>query len=174
MKRLISTFALLLIFAVGCTDQSSVTSPDTNATANEEFHLNKKTTVSKAINGNSGGYILLGDLNTAKKGQGIYACMIFPAGSFSGTKTITMTLDNVNFSGTFSPSMQFNKPVSFNALFTGVTINNNDFTFNYVGPDGVFTEIPSSLLYFDASKGVVGILNAQIPHFSRYIFVRKS
>lgn len=172
MKKLISTIAILILFAVGCTDQTSVTSPDTNTSTNEVFQLNKKSTVSKVIDGNAGGYITLGDFNSAKNGRGIYACLIFPAGSFSGIKTITITLDDTKLSGTFDPGMQFNMPVSFSALFSGVTGNNNNFTFNYFGPNGVLTEIPSSFLYFDASKHVLGILNAQIPHFSRYVFVR--
>ena len=106
----------------------------------------------------------------------VYAACYFPAGAFVGTQTITMTLDDKKLTGTFSPAMTFNKPVSFSALFTGVKfkqlILKSQYTFVYYDKSGKKYVIGASYLYFDPVKGVLGILNAQLPHFSRYGFIR--
>ncbi|HRN25067.1 MAG TPA: hypothetical protein PLT78_00745 [Ignavibacteriaceae bacterium] len=177
MKKILSTFAIFLLFAVGCNDQTNITSPDNNSSIVENPTLEKPVTVSKVINGDTGGFIILGNFEGAQKGECVYSAVCFQAGSFSGTKTITITLDPKKLSGTFEPGMVFNKPVLFSALFTnlnlkGVDVSNFDFV--YVAPNGQQTTMPSSFLYFNKEKGVVGILGAQLPHFSRYIFVRKS
>ncbi len=178
MKKFIkTTLAILLLFVVGCTDQTGITSPDNSTSINENAALLKPVTVSKVINGAAGGFITLGSLEQAKNGQCVYSFMYFPAGSFSGTKTITISLDPKKLTGTFSPGMVFNKPVLFSALFTGVDlngINGSTFEFVYVAPNGQQTIIPNSFLYIDKEKGVLGILGAQLPHFSRYAFVKKA
>jgi len=185
MEKLITTFTFLLMFTVGCTDQTSVTSPDNNTSGNENVTLEKKIrgggtgflvhTVSKQINGDLGGFIYLGNEASAFNGQGVYAAIYFPAGSFSGTETITMTIDPDNLSGTFGPGMEFNTPVYFSALLTGIKLRgpgSSDYEFVYEGPNRQQTVIPNSFLYIDKQKGVLGILNAEIPHFSRYGWIR--
>jgi len=177
MKNLITTLAMLLLFAFGCTDQTGITSPDNNTSITENLSLLKPVTVSKEINGAAGGFITLGNLEQAKNGQCVYSYMYFPAGSFSGTKTITISLDPNKLTGTFNPGMVFNKPVLFSALFTGVDLKSPSgsiFDFVYVGPNGQQTVIPNSFLYIDREKGVLGIMGAQLPHFSRYAFVKKA
>ena len=189
MKTLITIFAILLLFTFGCTDQTGITSPDNSTSNNEDISLGKKHshtivndeddldqyTVSKTINGNSGGYISLGNQSSALDGQGVYAFLYFPAGSFNGTKTITMTINPEDLSGTFEPSMEFNTPVLFSALFTGVNLNGSNgssYYFAYESPNGQQTVIQNSFLFVNQNHGVLGILNAQIPHFSRYAFLR--
>ena len=177
MKKLITTITILLFLIIGCMDQTGITSPDNNISITENAALLKPITVSKEINGAAGGFITLGSLEQAKNGQCVYSYMYFPAGSFSGTKTITISLDPNKLTGTFSPGMVFNKPVLFSALFTGVDLNGTNgsaFNFVYVAPNGQQTIIPNSFLYIDKEKGVLGIMGAQLPHFSRYAFVKKA
>jgi len=185
MKKLIITFTLLLMFTLGCTDQTSVISPDNNTSGNENLTFEKKKirntsgfsehTVSKEINGDLGGLIYLGDEGSAFNGEGVYAAIYFPAGSFSGTETITMTIDTEDLSGTFSPGMEFNTPVSFSALITGLNLRgpgSANIEFVYEAPNGQQTVIPNSLLFINKGQGILGILNAEIPHFSRYGWIR--
>lgn len=187
MKRLLSIIAVLMLLFVGCSKDMNINSPQNNQvteefvtrTSPEGLNVNAQYTVSKVIDGSKGGMIYYGDLMQAQSGntQQVYAACYFPAGAFSGTKTITMTLDTKTCTGTFSPSMTFNKPVSFSALFTGVNLSGysqSQYTFVYYDKSGKKYVIGSSYLYFDPVKGVLGILNAQLPHFSRYGFVRNS
>lgn len=179
MKKYITTFAMLLLFTFGCTNQTSVTAPETNVQLDKKIKINSTTkqnySVSKRINGARGGYLSIGNQTSALSGQGVYAFLYFPAGSFSGTKRMTMTINPEDLSGTFGPSMEFSSPVLFSALFTGLSLNGGNgssYVFIYEAPNGQQTVIPNSFLYINSNKGVLGILNAQIPHFSRYAFVR--
>jgi hypothetical protein len=177
MKKLIATFTVLIFIAFGCTDQTTITSPGNGTSINENGTLQKPVTVSKEINGDAGGLIVLGNLEEAKNGHSVYSAVYFPAGAFIGIKTITISLDPNKLTGTFNPGMVFNKPVLFSALFTGLNLNGPDgsnFDFVYVAPNGQQTIIPNSFLYIDKEKGVLGILSAQLPHFSRYAFVKKA
>ena len=189
MRRSIYLFALLTLFVIGCSEESSVFAPNNNVNTNEPnwialpqaegLGVNATYTVSKVIDGSKGGMITYGDLMQAQSGntKQVYAACYFPAGAFSGTKTITMTLDTKKCIGTFSPAMTFNKPVSFSALYSGVNLSNynvSELAFVYFGTNNVMTIITSSYLYINKDKGVLGILNAQLPHFSRYGFIRSA
>ena len=187
MKKLISIAAVLMVLFVGCSKDVNINSPVQDQvteefvtrTVPEGMLVNTLFSVSKVIDGAVGGYLNIGDqyaTQSGKKGS-IYAACIFPAGSFSGSTTITMTVDNKKLTGTFSPGMSFNKPVSFSVLFSGVDLSKytlSMFKFVYYDKNNVRYEIPSTYIYFDKVKGVLGILNAQLPHFSRYGFVRSA
>ena len=187
MKQLLSIAAVLMVLFVGCSKDVNINSPVQDQvteefvtrTVPEGLGVNAIYTVSKVIDGSKGGLITYGDYNQAISGntQQVYAACYFPAGAFVGTQTITMTLDTRRCTGTFSPAMTFNKPVSFSALFTGVglsTYTQSQYTFVYYDKSGKKYVISSSYLYFDPVKGVLGVLNAQLPHFSRYGFLRKA
>lgn len=187
MKKLISIAAVLLVLFVGCSKDVSINSPVqeqvteefVTRTVPEGLGVNATYTVSKVIDGSKGGMIYYGDLMQAQSGntQQVYAACYFPAGAFVGTKTITMTLDTKTCTGTFEPAMTFDKPVSFSALFTGVKLSSttqSQYTFVYYDKSGNKYEMSSSYLYFDPVKGVLGILNAKLLHFSRYGFIRKA
>ena len=189
MKKILSVAAVLMVLFVGCSKDVNINSPVQDQvteefvtrTSSEGLNVNAQYTVSKVIDGSKGGLIYYGDFSQAQSGntEKVYASCYFPAGAFVGTKTITMTLDTKTCTGTFTPGMVFNKPVSFSALFTGVDLRNynptsNTYTFVYYAPNGLKTVVTSSFLYIDKEKGVLGILNAQLPHFSRYGFIRKA
>ena len=187
MKKLLSIAAVLMVLFVGCSKDVNINSPIENQTkeefvsrtSSEGLNVNAQYTVSKVIDGSKGGSLFYGDFTQTQSGNTahVYASCYFPAGSFSGVKTITMTLDTKTCTGTFSPGMVFSKPVSFSALFTGVDLKYFDptsYSFVYYAPNGVKTVVTSSFLYMDKERGVLGILNAQLPHFSRYGFIRKA
>ncbi|NWF90177.1 MAG: hypothetical protein HXY50_12045 [Ignavibacteriaceae bacterium] len=187
MKKLLSIAVLFTMFFTGCSNDVNISGPVEEQINKEEFisrtnleglSVNTTFTASKTIVGSSGGFIKIGNLATARSGQigGDAAAITFPAGAFSGSKTITMTIDNVALTGTFSPSMTFTKPVCFNVLFTGVNLSNlplDQLVFVYYDANNVKYEIASKFIYYDKAKGVLGIRDAQLPHFSRYGFLRK-
>jgi hypothetical protein len=187
MKKLLSILTVFTLLFIGCSNDVNINNPTDNLegwevvtrSVPEGLQVNTVYTVSKVINGSTGGYLFTGNIEQTKNGTTgcVYGLLSFPAGAFSGTKTITMSLDNKKLNGTFGPSMTFSRPASFSVLFAGVNLLNtqqSDYKFVYWDPSGNSYEIPYTFLYFDKVKGVLGILNAQLPHFSRYVFVRKS
>lgn len=195
MKQLIRITVMFLALLVGCSKDVDINTPIQNQTSDEyvtrievdgtlykgssskNTPVLKAYTVSKEIDGSKGGIITYGNYEQAKSGTTahVYAACYFPAGAFSGKKTITMSLDTKTCVGTFSPAMTFDKPVSFSALYSGVNLSKYDasnISFVYFGANNEMTIIPSSYLYIDKDRGVLGILNAQLPHFSRYGFLR--
>ncbi|MFZ1281357.1 MAG: hypothetical protein WAR59_11000 [Ignavibacteriaceae bacterium] len=189
MKIMYLVPIVIVLFFIGCSNESNINSPIednldgwevvTRSTNEEGLQVNTIFSVSKVINGDQGGFLFTGNIFETKSGKTgcVFGSLTFLAGSFSGTKTISMSLDNKKLLGTFGPSMSFNKPASFSVLYAGVNLSNNeqsDFKFVYWAPNGMQYEIPYTYLYFDKAKGVLGILNAQIPHFSRYVFVKRS
>ena len=185
MKQLLSIAVIFTMFFIGCSNDVNINNPIENQTTEEfvshdtpeGFIINGSYTVSKEIDGSKGGFISYGDLNKTKNGDkgSVYAACYLPAGSFSGTKTITISIDTRTCTGTFGPSMTFDKPVLFSALFTGVDFKNvvtSSIKFVYYDKNEVKYEISCANLYINVTKGVLGILNAQLPHFSRYGFLR--
>ena len=186
MKKSIFVLGVFIMLFAGCSKDLNINNPVNNQSADEfvtredlgGLRLNKSFTVSKEINGSQGGYLFTGNQFISENGTkgSIYAACFFPSGAFSGTQLITMTVDDQTLTGTFSPHMEFDKPVIFSVLFTGLNLTGStqsQFRFAYYSEDGKRYEISSSFIYFDKEKGVLGILNAQLPHFSRYGFIRK-
>ncbi|NWF89303.1 MAG: hypothetical protein HXY50_07535 [Ignavibacteriaceae bacterium] len=186
MKKFVSVAVLFVVFFIGCSNESSINSPLEDLVKEElmarenlsGLQLNKSLTITKEINGEEGGILFVGDFFSAQNGQpgAIFASCVFPRGAFKGTKTITMTVDDSTLTGTFSPHMEFDKPVLFSVLFTGLNLSKYDqsqISFVYFDENGTKNVIKSWFIHFNKLKGVLGILNAQLPHFSRYGFIRK-
>lgn len=188
MKKILSVIIVITLFFVACSEEANINTPQDNlagweivtrANPDEGLQVYTVYSVSKSIDGAVGGSLFIGNLEGTKSGNlnCVYGTLYFQPGCFIGTKAISMSLDNKKLLGTFGPSMSFNKPASFSVLFAGVNLNNTqqtDFKFVYWAPNGTQYEIPYTYLYFDKGKGVLGILNAQLPHFSRYAFVKKT
>lgn len=187
MKNLLSAVAVFIVLFIGCSNDVNINNPVDNLegwevvtrSTEEGLQVNSIYYISKSIVGAAGGLLSIGNSEETKSGKinSIYGSLYFQPGCFSGTKTITMSLDDKKLLGTFGPSMSFIKPAYFSVLFAGVNLSSysqSDFKFVYWASNNTQYEISSTFLYFDKVKGVLGILNAQLPHFSRYAFVRKS
>lgn len=185
MKHLLSIATVLAVLLVGCSKDTDITSPINDQvsveyltyTSEEGFGVEATYTISQMIDGEKGGFIFYGDLSKTQSGNkgNVYAACVFPSGAFSGKTKITMTLDTKQCTGTFEPSMVFDKPVSFSAMFTGVNFKGVDISkirFVYYDINDVKYEISSSYLHIDVKNKVLGIINAELPHFSRYGFLR--
>jgi hypothetical protein len=185
MKKLISTFAMLLLFAVGCTDQTNITSPDDSSTntqkqlvklpAPQGLSVETIYTESKNINGYTGGYFTEQfSYQSAAGTVTITSKLVFPPNSFSGTKTITQAFNTETASLEFGPSMNFNRAVKYTLTISGIdlsNINTNTLDFAYIAPDGSITGVVYDSINIDAATNSVIVTNARLNHFSRYGFI---
>ncbi len=185
MKNLIITLAMLLLFAVGCTDQTSITSPEQSVQTQEPnwialpqaegMSLGKISSSSKSVNGTNG---TTWPWNTSYSGSNgritINTVLVVESNSFSGTVTIKQSHDDAYCVTTFTPSMVFNKPLLFTITYTGIdlaAINPADVKFAYIAADGSVQYAENDGIVVDLATGKLGVINARIPHFSRYGFV---
>ena len=79
-------------------------------------------------------------------------------------------------STTFLPHSNFNFPAEYDLKYegldlTGLTLSQLDFV--YMNEDGTYELVVYDEISMDLSKGKIEIKNAQLPHFSRYGFIRK-
>lgn len=187
MKKFITTIAMLLLFAIGCTDQTSITSPEQSIQTQEPnwialpqvegMHVNQDWTTSKRINGAQGGY-LTNNVNYSGGISGIVtinARLEFDQGAYAGNETITLTLNNQNTSAQFGPERAgFNRLVHYDVLYTGLNLsglNLANIKFAYIASDGSVQYAVNDGIVVDLATGKLGVINARIPHFSRYGFV---
>ncbi|MFC2084822.1 hypothetical protein ACFLS9_07175 [Bacteroidota bacterium] len=92
-------------------------------------------------------------------------------GSF---QIIKLTVDDNTCSSTFSPRMDFLKPATYNIKYTGLNLSNVDLSnvdFVYQAEDGSVEYLQYESINVDAGAGVIEVVNAKIPHFSRFGFV---
>ncbi len=198
MQKLVTTILMLLLFVVGCTDQTSITSPDSSiqklgkspdnplqepnwitlpsvpgADGSTIIHYS----VSKNIEGNKGGELKLkeeypgGPFGKVK----IEAKLKFPKNAFDGDKFIEMKIGQSFGSTTFSPHSEFNHPAEYDLKYEGLDLTGMvlaDIDFVYLNEDGSYESVIYDEIKLDVQKGKIEIKKALLPHFSRYSFVR--
>ncbi len=134
MRRYIFLFAMLSLFVIGCSEQSSVVAPVNNVNANEPnwialpqaegLHLEKISSSQKSVNGTNGTTWPWSTSYTGSLGRvTISSTLVVEPNSFSGTKTITQKHDDATCATTFGPSMVFNIPLSFTIKYTGIDLS---------------------------------------------------
>ena len=189
MKTLITTFALLIMFAVGCTDQTGITSPEQPVqtlepnwislpqSSSSGMQVNTEWETSERINGAQGGFLT----NSVTYSGGIFgtvtinAKLEFQQGAYAGNKTISMKLTDENTSVQFNPAKSgFARLVLYNVTYTGLNLSGLDPTkvkFAYIGADGSTEYAENEGITVNIATGTLSVKNAIIPHFSRYGFV---
>ncbi len=185
MRRYILLFAISSLFVIGCSEQSLVSSnPDS---AQNDYKLIKLPTASglqinnnysdsKSISGSAGGSLSIqGSYSGGPFGTvTVNSTLVFRAGSFSGTKTISMTTDDEYCASTFLPGMSFTKSGIYNITYTGVDltgINPSTVKFAYLKQDGTLEYPFHEGITVNFATGKISVKNAQLNHFSRYGFV---
>jgi hypothetical protein len=183
MKTFITTFALLLMFAVGCTDQTSITSPEQPVQTQEPnwialpqpsgMQVNEEVSSSKVIDGSKGGHISLNS-NFYYGRVILKSDLEFPSASFSGSVNFTVTHDAATCVSTFGTSFVFNQDLIFNISYTGLNLNGinpSRVKFAYIAADGSVQYAVNDGIIVDLVTGKLEVINAKVPHFSRYGFV---
>jgi hypothetical protein len=186
MRRSIYLFALLSLFVVGCSEQSSVIAPVNNVSTNEpnwivslssnDLAVNTVHSASVLIDGAKGGSVeIRKDVPGGPFGKiQIDSRLVIRAGSFLGKMTITTNVDDAAFLTTFGPSYVFNRPLEYTFMLQGLNLSGVNLTnlrFVYQAADGSIEQCQYSSIDVDVNKGKIKVNSALIPHFSRYGFV---
>ncbi len=133
-------------------------------------------TVTKAINGKIGGEL---ELKNSYKGGPLRnvkfeARLTFEENCFDGVRQISMSIQPEYGSAVFEPHGEFNKPAIYNVKFEGLDLKGVDpqnIRFVYMAEDGTYEYIAVDKIKVDVNKGLLQVINAQLPHFSRFGFV---
>lgn len=189
MHKLSYLVALLLLSFVGCMQESNITGPVNNVNNNQsktiimlpekaDMSIESSYSTSGDINGNSGGDIHLIKSYLAANGQTVTIdCQLtIPADNdaFSDVRDITMEVSD-QAGVDFYPSMTFDQPVILNYTITGLDLSNvnpEDVGFFYVAPDGNLIPAENEGVIVDLNSGTLEVINAQLPHFSRWAYAR--
>ncbi|HVO75188.1 MAG TPA: hypothetical protein VMT35_14255 [Ignavibacteriaceae bacterium] len=128
------------------------------------------------INGNIGGEVLIDKQYKSSSGiVKIFSKIKFKPASFTGSKLIKMTIDDVNGTISFDPPSVFNRPAYLDMKFEGIDLSRIDWKtadFVYVNPNGAFEPVKYKSMTIDALRGLLEVKDAEINHFSRYGFCR--
>jgi hypothetical protein len=98
----------------------------------------------------------------------------FHEDAFSGTQNISMTFNTDGAAMEFGPSMQFQAPVEYTYKITGLDltgVNPTTLEFVYLDANGNMYAVDYDYVTMDVNTGMLKVVNAILPHFSRYGFV---
>ena len=185
MKKLLTFLLLSALAFFGCNQESEITSP-VNTGTNTQLKLITlplpssgltidAQTFTKYINGYYGGVFSAEYHYQSYSGTvSQYSTLDFSNGAFSGTKEISQTFNTGGAAMEFGPSMQFQADVEYSYKITGVDltgVNPNTLDFVYIDSNGNMYPVEYESVSMDENTGMLKVVAAKIPHFSRYGFV---
>jgi hypothetical protein len=196
VKYLLTTFFTIL-FLFGCQESSNIIEPNEGPTLQsfnkdpetgyELFSLPPKApewqdsifTVSKEIDGNIGGFIYLNKYYIDANGNkiDIEARLTIPTFAFQGTKKITITVDDDYAALQFSPAMTFTKNLKLYTYFSGLDLNSTNpknLDFVYIADDESIEILKKKGVKIFPKWGILQVNCVELPHFSRFGWIRKS
>lgn len=185
MKKLLIFMLFSALAFFGCNQESEITSPlntgpDTQlkliALPLPSSGLTIETqTYTQWIDGNNGGEFQKWYGYQSSTGWVIqFADLDFLPGAFSGGENISMTFNTGGAAMDFGPPMQFQAVVEYTYKITGVDltgVNPNTLDFVYIDASGIMHNVEYDYVAMDVSTGMLKVVNAILPHFSRYGFV---
>lgn len=199
--KFILTYIFTILILLGCQEISNVTDPlndnnsnilEKNPSVQQEYEMillppkapewqGVTFSVSKEINGNVGGEVRMFEYYITDSGLPffIYVKLEIPKKAFHGTKTITMTLDDEYASIHFDPGMNFKKDLILNQYFQGIDLfffrgnYMEEMDFVFIDDDGNIEMMERNGVTLNKQIGLIEVLDAKIPHFSRFGWVRK-
>jgi len=174
------------ITLVSCSDSilnnsESVYNESTKLSKNQSRNEkdNPLSTVTKTINGKTGGTINLTGLYIGLDLRiiTVNATLTIPPAAFEGSKEITLTADWDTPGIICEPAMEFDVPLTLDLLYIGVDVlgllfNHSNVFFAYLGDDGTVKPCEYEGIDLDLLAGLLGVRKAKIEHFSRYGFSR--
>ena len=185
MKKLMLFASLTAFIFFGCNTDNNIVEPDaaiskagkTDVTwiqlpAAKEGSLRKDVLVSQEVLGSEGAVLSINDSYEGVNGPvTIEASLEFLPGAFDSTRFISMSINDLFGETTFSPHGVFYLPAIYNLTITGIDltgVNPENVSFVYLSPDGTYETIVNDGLNVDIPTGTLEVINAQLPHFSRY------
>ena len=183
MRHSLVLLVLLTFFIFGCTENSSLVNPVNDSNNLEWINLQSnslsKTSLSeedllfaKMIDPEKGGTIKIkvkGDISIKGK-------LKVPKKSFDGKpQNFKVQLSPDLFTIDFDPSgYNFDPSVIFTILYEGIKLKKSDIDikFAYMCEDGTIEIVEDAKIVIDLKKGILGVKNVKISHFSRWGFVK--
>ncbi len=190
MNRYLYILILLTLFVIGCKNNSNLVSPvDTTVNTNDivrspnwitlpqstETALKKDVAVSKIIYDYEDTNLEINTRYWSRYGRiSIYANAEFQKFSFKGQRYVRMSVNDEFGASDFYPSGTWAKPVIFNLRIIGIDLHNVDpsqVDFVYMAPDGSYHKAKYESIYVNTGRGILQVINAELPHFSRWGFI---
>jgi hypothetical protein len=179
MKNLLILSVLISVLIAGCMTDNLVTEgpPAVDGqklvwltfSDNGPMRTETEVVISKVINGNSGGKIIINEVLGKVE---ITGTLTVPAGGYPGNQNISVTLNDNFLYQIYKPS-----PYVFrNALILNLTYKNIDLSatevkkvgFYFLSENGNYYRAECDSQIYDTENRTIGIVGAKIPHFSRW------
>ena len=192
MKKLITIFGLAALLFGGCSnpvensmepmklEQNSLNKLSVEVIDNP-LVLPTQLFTSKEISGNNGGNIVLSGQYKNAFGDTISVDvkLTIPKGAFIGIKNISIKTDKLNPCLEFQPASVFSKVLKLNLKFKGLSADrynlvSGETVFAHIADNGNVSPVLDEGLVVDKTSKLTSVNGANIMHFSRYGFVRKS
>lgn len=167
-----------------CSEKSLLNEPESKSEVSflqipaASERLAKTVEFSSVIDGSIGGQIYINHSYVTSDGKSVQisGSLEIPAQAFTGIKNICISLDDEYALINFSPSpYQFSLPLKLNLQYRGVNLDGIDddkTNFYYVNDEGnKFELIKTQSKIFNRFSGTIGIIKAEINHFSRFGWV---
>jgi len=186
MKTLISLAILAALLIVSCTDTPLAPLKSDNQSyqliklpPKAGLHVENEYFDTKTINGDEGGTLKIKESYVATDGHTVKIDVKFKIkkNSFSGEKTITMTVDDGFAVVWFTPhNMIFSKATELDVKFEGINLNAlediNGYDFVYINNYLDVENVNYNQLQVKESQSKISVKKAKLNHFSRYAFIR--
>lgn len=182
MKKYLLVIALISLLVIGCNEQMTVNAPVNDPVKKVEWLTIKSDhglavegtkTWAKTIVGSTGA--TFSSTKALCEYTSAYVKIQVPAGAFTGTKIINATLNCMTLYADFAPTpLTFNIPIYYTVEYTGVDLSGidpNNLDFYYIDGSGNMVKAIYDEIYVDVANNKLGVINARLPHFSRYGFV---
>jgi hypothetical protein len=186
MKKLLTLIIFSFLLFIGCNQESEVTAPTTSSTNpsvekqwitlpnNGSLSVEETFTKTKKNADGSRGWNIVVD-HTFSNGVRTYGDLDCPKNAYDGKLTFSYTLSSDVTVIDFDPSpFTFNIPVEYTIIYEGLDltgVNPEDVDFYYVAPGGALVKAEYTRLEVNIATGRLFVLDAKLPHFSRYGFV---
>jgi hypothetical protein len=186
MSKYIYILIFFLGFIIGCGKESDLVGPIDSTEGNEPNWIAIPSAESKSLQKEifTGKWICGNKRSVLKIRTSYPACTPFrfikinalaeiQKKSFEGCTFVTMSINDRYGITTFAPEIVFSKPVIYNLCISGLDLRGIDpetVKFVYMAPDGQYHEAEYDHLNVDLKSGMLQVINAKLPHFSRYGF----
>jgi hypothetical protein len=140
----------------------------------------KKLSVSKLINGETGGSLIVDTTYVNYQGRllYVYARIKVKEFAFPGTTEIAMILHPEKATIELFPHMVFNEEVELSITYQGIDLNElgfnltEDIYFVFFNPNGEIEIIDDKTAKVEMEEQRIKVTNAKLYHFSRYGWIR--
>jgi hypothetical protein len=185
MKKFLTFLLFSALVFFGCNQESEITSPVETGLDKQLKLISlpmpssgltvESQTFTKWINGDNGGEFYSEYSYQSNSGMvGQFSTLKFDPGAFSGWTNISQTFNTGGAAMEFGPSMQFQAKVEYSYKITGVDlsgINPETLDFVYIDANGNMYPVNYESVSMNQTTGMLEVVDAEIPHFSRYGFV---